>query len=530
MKFTRKKPQRQAQPIAILSMAAGLCFLFVIVFLVGKKDKPAEKAMAQITKKNPVPENSPAAPGVGKASLEMDVPTLVKSVSGSVVSIITFDGRGNRVAEGSGFVYRDPQYILTNRHIFQGAERAEVKTRSGTFKVTKFLAEDTDHDLLLLKMENPDSRLIPIPIQTAIPTGGEKIVVIGNPLGLETTISDGIVAAVREMDQFGRVIQITAPISPGSSGSPVLNLRGEVVGVATFQLQQGQNLNFAIPVEHAQKLKAEGDKTFAQMDARFHDEFIALKTPMERGKYLFERKLYDEASAHFEKAVGENYSSASAHYHLGVCLKEADPARAVRELKIAIDLDAQNPEAFFHLGELYLQMNNQDEAILAFEEALRLNPEHAESLKGVAGLYLLKERFKQAIRTLEKARYVKPDPQVDYVLGMSYAAVDRHLEAIDTFQRSIRLDPDKVEPYIGLGYVFVKVKNWKLGIRTINEGIMRNPRNAELHLILGVLHLGNDDVFSAEVEVERLNELKSNEYRSKLKEAISRYQYAKSIR
>jgi hypothetical protein len=73
--------------------------------------------------------------------------------------------------------------------------------------------------------------------------------VIGTPLGLEQTVSDGIVSARREIPGFGRIVQMTAPISPGSSGSPVLNMRGEVVGVATFLIDMGQNLNFAIPAE-----------------------------------------------------------------------------------------------------------------------------------------------------------------------------------------------------------------------------------------------------------------------------------------
>ncbi len=76
----------------------------------------------------------------------------------------------------------------------------------------------------------------------------------GSPLGLEKTLSDGIVSAIREIPGFGKVIQITAPISPGSSGSPVLNMQGEVIGIVTFQIVEGQNLNFAIPSERIASL------------------------------------------------------------------------------------------------------------------------------------------------------------------------------------------------------------------------------------------------------------------------------------
>lgn len=94
----------------------------------------------------------------------------------------------------------------------------------------------------------------PLSINASLPEVGERVVVIGSPLGLEQTVSDGIVSAVREVSAFGTIIQITAPISPGSSGSPVVNMKGEVIGVATFQSMIGQNLNFAIPGERIAKL------------------------------------------------------------------------------------------------------------------------------------------------------------------------------------------------------------------------------------------------------------------------------------
>jgi hypothetical protein len=88
--------------------------------------------------------------------------------------------------------------------------------------------------------------------------------VIGSPFGLEQTVTDGIVSAVRASSEFGgTVIQITAPISPGSSGSPVINMKGQVIGVATFQIVKGQNLNFAIPAEK-QLSKLEKSKTLAE--------------------------------------------------------------------------------------------------------------------------------------------------------------------------------------------------------------------------------------------------------------------------
>ena len=111
------------------------------------------------------------------------------------------------------------------------------------FKLECVMTCSSEHDLALIKFAAHG-----VPFLRPRNTGpelavGDKTIVIGNPSGLTGTVSEGIISAFREN---GSIIQITAPISPGSSGSPVLDENGEVIGVATSQKQEGQNLNFAI--------------------------------------------------------------------------------------------------------------------------------------------------------------------------------------------------------------------------------------------------------------------------------------------
>ena len=96
---------------------------------------------------------------------------------------------------------------------------------------------------------------------TAKLEAGTRLAVIGSPLGLEGSVSEGIVSAVRELSAGGRLVQISAAISPGSSGSPVLNAEGKVIGIATALIPFGQSLNFAVPVEAASALLATAHKT-----------------------------------------------------------------------------------------------------------------------------------------------------------------------------------------------------------------------------------------------------------------------------
>src|SRR6185437_8272857 len=139
--------------------------------------------------------------------------------------------------------------------VIDNAFRAEVHSYNGSvYPVRGVIAVDAEGDLALLRVEAPPNQVRPLLLDKTSPQEGESVVVIGNPFGLEGSVTNGIVSAVRDIPTFGRIIQITAPISPGSSGSPVVNMRGEVIGVATLQITGGQSVNFAIPSERIAQL------------------------------------------------------------------------------------------------------------------------------------------------------------------------------------------------------------------------------------------------------------------------------------
>jgi len=199
-----------------------------------------------------------------------DLTAIVKRISPSVVVILAYDKEGKLYGQGSGFFINEKGYIITNGHVLERANRAEVKTADGNiYTVKEVLAEDSKADIILLSVAIPGEVVHPITISTSFPNVGEQVMVIGNPLGLEQTVSEGIVSAVREISAYGKVVQITAPISPGSSGSPVVNMQGHVIGVATFQMAKGQNLNFSIPIDRVAKLIPEKGKTLTEWQDSF---------------------------------------------------------------------------------------------------------------------------------------------------------------------------------------------------------------------------------------------------------------------
>jgi hypothetical protein len=182
---------------------------------------------------------------------EVNLPDLIKIIQPAVATIITFDADNEPIGQGSGFFIDVQGHFITNYHVLQGAYKAVIKTYDGKLILVKSVtAQNKLMDLVKVIVNIPETSFKWIPVTTVLPKIAENIVVIGSPLGLEQTISVGIISGVRDIPETGKILQISASISPGSSGSPVVNMEGQVVGIVTSQIKEGQSLNFAIPVTY----------------------------------------------------------------------------------------------------------------------------------------------------------------------------------------------------------------------------------------------------------------------------------------
>jgi S1-C subfamily serine protease len=200
-------------------------------------------------------EASPVAGGVGTQSAlpRKDIPAIAKAANGAIVTIITA-ANDKPIAQGTGFLVSADGVIVTNYHVIETGNVAVVKFPDGTvLPVDGVLAADKVRDLAIIKIHGKTFRTLTLGDSDDIQVG-EEVVAIGNPLGLELTVSNGILSGVRVTKEEGKFLQTTAPISPGSSGGPLFNMRGEVVGINTMYLEGGENLNFAIPVNDAKLL------------------------------------------------------------------------------------------------------------------------------------------------------------------------------------------------------------------------------------------------------------------------------------
>lgn len=202
---------------------------------------------------------------------------LVAKNTPAVVFIEVETSAGEKRA-GTGFIVSKDGLIATNLHVIQFASQVEVRLANGdTYPVQRVVASDPARDLVLIRIDRSD--LAPLQLGDSDQVAaGDRVVAIGNPLGtFDFTVSDGLISSVRPITQDLTMLQISAPISQGSSGGPLFNPYGEVIGVATAISREGQNLNFAVPINYLRPLlaaKGPGE-SLAEFQARLWQKLAA---------------------------------------------------------------------------------------------------------------------------------------------------------------------------------------------------------------------------------------------------------------
>lgn len=220
--------------------------------------------------------------------------SIVKTRGPAVVRV-EVTGENGEQSFGTGFFIRVATLksytygtVITNYHVIEAARDIRVVTTSaGTFKSTRVLSSDKEKDVAILRVvsyEQPQAsfRECRIGMSRSVSVG-DKLFVIGNPQGLTNTVSEGLLSGIRRGDDGSNLFQLTAPISKGSSGSPVFDARGLVVAVVIGYLKEGQNLNFAIPLDEVAHLQV-GDGTWTVGGEAYISELVEadLRTPRNR--------------------------------------------------------------------------------------------------------------------------------------------------------------------------------------------------------------------------------------------------------
>lgn len=440
-----------------------------------------------------------------------NLPALIKKVEPSIVVILIYNMEGKVSGQGSGFFVNQNGDVITNYHVLQGATHAVIKTNDGKeYPIEKIVAEDNEGDLIRVSVNIPKEMVRPLSIFTTLPEVGEKIIVIGTPLGLDKTVSDGIVSAVREIPGFGKIIQVTAPISPGSSGSPVINMKGEVIGIATFFVIAGQNLNFAIPGERIAKLAMRQGETLPEREEGRKKDWLASAEGLYTiGLRFLWAEDYEKALPYLIETVKRNPGHALAYFQIGYCLARLGRYKeAIGPYRQAIRIRPEDADIHNNLCVAYGRVGLYGDALESCKQAIQLKPHLAEGYNNLGWSYQRLGRYQEAIESCKEAIRLNPDfVLAHYNLGNNYAALKQYEKAIDSYKEAIRIKFDYPEGHLDLGAAYFHTGRFDEAIVSYKQAIRLKPSLAEAHLNLGMSYLKLGDRGSAIEEYKILRGL-----------------------
>lgn len=437
---------------------------------------------------------------------------LVKKIQPAVVTIVAYDVNRKVSNLGSGFFIDKKGYLITNYHVLKGSYAADVKTYDGKeYPIELVVAENIPSDLIKVWVKIPESSIHWIPVTQTEPSIADRVVVVGSPLGLEQTVSEGIVSAVRELPVVGKVFQLSAPISPGSSGSPVVNMRGKVVGVVSFQAAMGQNLNFAVSSKGILDLKQ--SKTSKTLSEWTYD--INMRTPKLVEKLCKEgfnfsiRGEFKDALNYFKEATEKSPNDTVAWYGLGSCYDGLDqPEEALEAFKQVIRIDPKNAVSYFNLARYYRKLGRYEKAIEAYYQAIEADPDHAPSYFDLGVIYGELEEFKNSEKAFKQVLRINPDhAPTHFYIGLIYNNIGNYDAAVTSYKKALKIEPDSAPILYNLGIAYGGLGDSKAEIEAFKQAIRVNPDFAPTHYNMGLIYLNHSDKAAALEEYKILKEL-----------------------
>ena len=272
----------------------------------------------------------------------LDAEQIYKKVNDAIVTIYAYDSYQKILSQGSGVVLNDKGWIVTNYHVYNGCDKMVVRHKDKVVEYTNIIGVDAEKDILILKIADHTFPSITLGNSDLLNVG-QKIYAIGSPMGFENTITDGIISGLRSYEERTKnFIQISAAISHGSSGGAVVNAKGELIGISALSATEGQNLNFAIPVNEVMKVyKKEG---VTKNDLTAADYFY-------KGNKAYKAGDYKEAITNYDKANAINPNGAEVYNNRGLDKnKLKDYHGAIQDFNKAIELKNDLAEAYNNRG------------------------------------------------------------------------------------------------------------------------------------------------------------------------------------
>jgi hypothetical protein len=337
---------------------------------------------------------------------------IFQQASQSVVVIHSADADGNLINQGGGVVTAR-ELVTTNCHVIEGAASIEVHFRQQTYAASPASVNE-DRDLCQIRV--PQLPAPRVTLNTGRVRVGQRVYAIGAPEGLELTLTEGLVSSLREFDG-SQYIQTSAGISQGSSGGGLFDTEGRLIGITSFFVGEGPNLNFALPAAWVVELERGGRARGTAAGQEPAEARWLRRVSEARAK-----KDWPGVVSLSQQWVRVMPRNARAWQELGDAYSATNrPRRAIPAYQQALRYDGESFDAWHNLGWTYLALNQYDRAIEAIQEALRIRPGHARATYNLGAAYHgqgLREKVQEIhgqLRKLDPAlatqfakRYVRP--------------------------------------------------------------------------------------------------------------------------
>jgi tetratricopeptide (TPR) repeat protein len=374
-------------------------------------------------------------------SQSLSAEKIYEKVSNAVVIIHAYDYNDSLTKQGSGVVLNDKGYVVTNYHVLSGCERLEILHGKEIVPYVDIIGIDVEKDILILKIKAKKFPAVKISDSKTLKIG-QRVYAIGSPMGFENTISEGIISGLRSYDELRRnFIQITASISSGSSGGAIVNDKGELIGISTLTVKEGQNINFAIPIDDVLAVEI---RSYTKNDEYKDFELF------EKGYNANKRGDYDEALKYFSRFIEKYPNLSTAYFNRGVVKGELEDYRgAIQDYNKAIEINPNDASAYYNRGLAKYNLEDYKGAIQDCNKAIEINPNHANAYynRGLAKGRL--EDHRGAIQDFNKAIEINPNNANAYFIrGVAkYGLGDKAGACLD-WSKAGELDHPKAYEFI----------------------------------------------------------------------------------
>ena len=441
----------------------------------------------------------------GALAQELTAEKIYENTNDAVVTIYTFDANNNPLSQGSGVVLNDKGWIATNYHVYAGADKIIVKHKNKIVEYTGIIGLDVEKDILILKIANRTFPHIYIGNSNLLKIG-QKIYAIGSPMGLENTITEGIISGLRSNSETSKhFIQISAAISHGSSGGAVLDTKGRLIGISTSTVIDGQNLNFAIPINEVLKIYKQSD---------INPKALAAANFFYKGLAAENENNFDAAINNYKRAIEIYPEYAMPYANLGnVYNNRGEFETALAYYKKVLELNPKFTEVYINIGNVYYGMKDFETALSYYRKASVLNPTSAKAYTSLGNVYNEKKDYESAITYFKKAITLDPgSSETYYNLGNAYYNKGELGTAINYYQKAININPKNVTAYMNIGNAYSLKHEFDIAITYYKQAINIDPNFARAYYNLGLTY-----GFKGEDEMKQYYLQKADELNPSLK-------------